>query len=404
MRTIKSMLFAVVVVAAQAFAADDAVTKEATGEVSLKAFGGNKEKASEEAKKLALRSAVEQAAGVFVQGDTLTMNSQLVMDRVYANTSGYVKKFDVVSQSVDKDVLKVVVKAEIGTAKLDADMQAVQGIIKRLGKTKLIVVLQEQAVDDKGVSVKSEQLSTLLTDTFKRDGWRIIDEKGTGARTGGMKIASSTAMGVPEAKELASRADADYILYGSVAFKYQPPSSMGSLLPEKNEKGEQVLFFVTGEYDLSLFEVQTGRQLAKVANKFDQSVITRFKISPTKSYAQTAFDICKADAPRIVSELRNPVLEYLRNQDVNGADVRVHVGGLKDFGEVAELEKALEQLSNVRGVSANGDFANGTQEFEIKYVGKAAELGRAINTSTFKKKKLNVTAVKNNEIEVAIAK
>ncbi len=186
-----------------------------------------------------------------------------------------------------------------------------------------------------------------------------------------MKLASATALGVPEAKDLARRSDADYILYGSAAFKFQPPTT--GMIPEKNDKGEQVVFFVTGEYDLQMFEVSTGRQLAKVAGKFDQKNMNQIQIQ--KSYAQTAHDFCKRDAPRIVGELRNPVLEYLRNQDVNGADLRIKVSGLKDFGEVADFEKAMEGVANVKGISANGDFDKGTQEYEITYLGKALRSG-----------------------------
>jgi hypothetical protein len=151
-----------------------------------------------------------------------------------------------------------------------------------------------------------------------------------------------------------------------------------------------------------MFEVSTGRQLAKVAGKFDQKNMNQ--IQATKSYAQTAFDFCKRDAPRIVAELRNPVLEYLRNQDVNGADLRMKVSGLKDFGEVSDFENAMEQVANVRGVTANGDFEKGTQEYEVTYLGKAQDLGKALLATTYKKKKVQVLSVKNNMIEVAVNK
>jgi hypothetical protein len=388
-----------VLLSTAALAADDTMTQE--GEGSAAVSNKNEQKAYDEAKANALRDAVEKAAGVVISGDSITLNSVLVRDRVFSNTQGYVKKYDVVSKKIEKNVAMVTVRAEVGKTELDKDLVAVKGMIQRLGRTKLVVVLQEQSVDDKGVSTKSEVLATELTQVFKQDGFRIIDEKGTGETSGGMKLASSTALGVPEAKELARKADADYILYGSVAFRYQPPTS-NSIVPEKNANGEQLVFFVTGEYDLTMFEVQTGRQLAKVSGKFDQTNMQ--KISALKSYAQTAHDFCKRDAPRIVSELRNPVLEYLRNADVNGADVRVKVSGLKDFGEVEDVEKALHTVANVRAVAANGDFEKGTQEYDVSYLGKASDLGKALTSTTFKKKKVQVLSVKNNMVEVAVNK
>ncbi len=402
MKKTLSLSLCAVLVCSVAFAADDVMTQEGTGAAAI--AGRGEEKAFEEAKKLALRDAVEKAAGVIIQGDSLTLNSQLVRDRVFATSQGYVKKHDVVSKKNEKGVITVTVRADVGKAELDKDLVAVQGLVKRMGRNKMIIMLNEQSIDEKGVATNSATLATSLTDVFRTDGWRIIDEKGTGdgEKTGvGMKLSAAAALGVPEAKEIARKADADYIIYGSVAFRYQPPSS-GGILPEKNEKGEQILFFVTGEYDLQAFEVSTGRQLAKIAGKFDQKNMNQIQAS--KSYAQTAFDFCKRDAPRIVGELRNPMLEYLRNQDVNGADLRMKVSGLKDFGEVSDFESAIEGVANVRGVTANGDFDKGTQEYEVTYLGRAQDLGKALVTTAFKKKKLSVVSVKNNIIEVAIAK
>ncbi len=388
--------------AVSAWAAEaNVVTKEATGQAAITA---GDEKAYEEAKNNALRTAVEEAAGVLLQADTLTLNSQLVQDRVFANTTGYVKKFEILEKKKDKGVVTVKVKADVGTAELDKDLQAVKGIIARLGRNKLIVVIQEQAVDDKGNVTKGELLATILTDQFKKDGWKLIDEKGTGAGTSeSIKISSGSGIGILDAKEIAKKTDADYIVYGTVNFRYIPPSG-GGLIPEKNEKGEQLLFLVTGEYDLSMFETRTGAQLAKVAGKFDQTNMqSKGKIQAGKSYAQTAHDYCKADSPRITGELRNPVLEYLRDKDLNGWEVSMTVSGLADFTAADDFSKSLQSLKNVKSVKA-GDFDKGKASYEVSFLGNANDLARAVGAATFKKKKLKVEGVKNNTVEVSVAK
>lgn len=402
MKKTLSLLLCAVLLPLGASAADDTMIQEGTGAIAI--AGRGEAKAFEEAKKLALRDAVEKAAGVIIQGDSMTLNSQLVRDRVFSTSQGYVKKHDVVSKKNEKGVMTVTVRAEVGKGDLDKELAAVKDLVARMGRKRMIIMLSEQSIDEKGVSTNSAVLATSLNDVFRADGWRMIDEKGTGDgdKSGvGMRVGAAAAMGVPEAKEIARKSDADYIIYGSVAFRYQPPSS-GGIIPEKNDRGEQILFFVTGEYDLQAFEVSTGRQLAKVSGKFDQKNMNQIQAS--KSYAQTAYDFCKRDAPRIVAELRTPMLEYLRNQDVNGADLRVKVSGLKDFGEVSDFENAVESVANVRGVTSMGDFEKGTQEYEVTYLGRAQDLGKALVTTAFKKKKLSVVSVKNNIIEVAIAK
>ena len=84
--TAVSLLLAALV-AGPALAAKPAfVTQEATGEAAIVA--GNKDKARRDARNNALREAVERVAGVMISADTLSANSQLVSDRVFANSAG----------------------------------------------------------------------------------------------------------------------------------------------------------------------------------------------------------------------------------------------------------------------------------------------------------------------------
>src|SRR5688500_15598526 len=89
----------------------EVMVKEVTGEAAI--VGGNDAKAEREAREKALRDAVEQVAGVLISSNTVTQNSQLVTDRIMANSSGYVRKYEVVSKKKDKGVMYVTVKAEV---------------------------------------------------------------------------------------------------------------------------------------------------------------------------------------------------------------------------------------------------------------------------------------------------
>jgi hypothetical protein len=397
MKTFKTSLV-VLFVASLAFAAEPAfVTKEATGQASVK---DGEPKAYDEAVKQALRSAVEQASGVMITADTVTLNSQLVRDQVYARASGYVKKFDVVSKKVEKGVLTVVVKAEVGTAELDKDLEAVKGMITRLGRTNLLIVTQEQAIDDKGIATKSEVLSTALTNVFKKDGWLILDEKSGGAD---LKLAAGVAQGTPPIKEILKTADADYVVYGTINFRYHVLPFGGTETLANGEK-KPIIFPVSAEYDLAMYNVRSREQLAKISGKFDQEQMQKKGIKPLISYSQTAMDFSKVESPRIIAELRNPVVEYLRNKAVNGNDVTVVVSGLPDFTSVGDFSESLKTIKDVTVVKQAGDFENGKMQYMVTIAGNASDLGRLLDRSKYKAKTLKVTAVKNGAVEVAIAK
>jgi hypothetical protein len=383
--------------ASVAFGADPAVvTKEATGQAAVKE---GEQKAYDEALKVALRSAVEQAAGILITADTLTLNSQLVRDQVYARASGYVKKFDVVSKKIDKGVMTVVIKADVGTAELDKDLEAVRGIIARLGRTNLVIVTQEQAIDDKGVTTKSEALSTALTDAFKKDGWTIWDEKSGGD----LKLAAGVAQGTAAIKELLKTSEADYIVYGTINFRYHVLAFGGTETQSDGEK-KPIIFPVSAEYDLAMFNVRSREQLAKVSGKFDQDQLQKKGVKTLISYSRTAQDFSKLEAPRIIAELRNPVIEYLRNKAVNGNDVTLIVSGLPDINAVDDFSASMKAIKDVSEVKQNGDFDNGKMQYTVTLLGSAMDLGKLLGKSKYKAKALKVTAVKNTVVEVAIAK
>ncbi len=73
----------------------------------------------EEAIKIALRSAIEQAYGTFVSANTQIVNDELVRDEIVSVTSGNVEKYSIISSEKDPDgKISVSVKATVSIGKL----------------------------------------------------------------------------------------------------------------------------------------------------------------------------------------------------------------------------------------------------------------------------------------------
>jgi hypothetical protein len=380
--------------AASAAETPEVVTKEATGEAAI--VGNDEARALKEAQNQALRQAVEQVAGILISAETVTQNSQLLSDRIFANSTGYVRTWKLLSKKTEKGVVYATVSAEVGAAQLDKDLAAVQGLVRRHGSRSLVILTQEQAIDGKGVVSSSGVMSTVLTESFEKDGWTIIDPA---FATGKLKLSSGVALGSTEAKEIGDLTKADYILYGTVSFRYQAPPDVGV-----NSKGEQIFFPVTGEYDLSFFATDSGSQLSKVSGKFNMVDMKAAKgASAVVSYERTSFDIAKAHGPKVIEEVRKSAMEKMRSAEQNGARVVVNVTGLADYAAVQDFKKAVSGMANVRDVKP-GTFGKGKAQFDITFVGSTDDLAGAIGSATFKKKKLSVTGVSANTVEVVVAK
>lgn len=385
MKTLKLTLLTVAL-SLTAFA-QTVVTREATGEAAV--VNKDELKAFEDAKQNALRAACEAAAGVRIEADTTVVNNQLVRDQVFSNTSGYVKKFDVVSKKVEKGVMSVTVKADVITDELDKDITAARDLVKRMGRPSIVIVVQEQTIPLGGkATINSESIATVLTDSLKADGWDIKDMHGLNKS---LKLEGGVTMGPTEFKTIGDTTKAAFVLYGKAAVRHQEPDAM-----LKNA----TIYPVSGEYDLAMFATDTGDQIIKLNGKL---VAHPQSPTPVVSYERSTFDMIKARRDEILQPMRKGIIEYLRNTQVNGMRFEMSVAGLDSFGAAKDFKKSIESMKGIKEAT-QGNFANGKAEYKVTYLGSASDFADAIEASTFKKKKLNIVSVSNSKLEVQVAK
>lgn len=398
MKTFKLSLLALLVPLV-ALAQATVVTKDAEGQAAV--INKDEVKAYEDAKANALRAAVEAAAGVRIDADTVVVNNQLVRDQVFANTSGYVKKFDIVSKSIDKGVATVKVKADVITDGLDKDIQAARDLVKRMGKPTLVIVVQEQTLPPTGGAViNSESIATALTEVLRADGWEIKDAQAMNKK---LKLEGAATMGPTDLKEISDLTKANYVLYGKAALRQQDVKGMlGGL---SDGKGQQALFPISGEYDLALAATDSEEQIAKVNGKLsvDLGKMNMGQVDVRISYERTAFDLVKFKKEEITAPVRKAILEQFRDQTVNGKKINVSVKGLESFGAAKDFKKSIESMKGIKEATQDG-FADGKAAYRITYLGSAQDFAELVEASTFKKKKLNIVSVTGNTLEVQVAK
>ncbi|MBU8897111.1 hypothetical protein DRW03_22205 [Corallococcus sp. H22C18031201] len=369
------------------------VVKEATGEAAI--VDGNREKAFTDARNAALREAVEQVAGVLVSSDTLTANSQLLSDRVFTNSAGYVRKYEVLGRKEEGGVTRVTVRAEVGTADLDKDLQAAQALVRRLGGSKLLIVLSEQSISPDKVITSSSVLTQVLTETFRKDGWRIIDPS---FAAGKLEVSSGVSLSTPDKKIIQDLSVADYVISGTVTFRHE------GVQGTTKELVKDVGYYpVAGEWELAVFATDSGTQLARLTDAFNSGNASTGQ-APVTSYERTSFNIAKVRGAKIVAEVRKAVLEHLAQAEQNGNVVAMTVVGLSDYAAVRAFQKVLTQsVQGVRDVKA-GEFAEGKARFDVTYVGGTDALAESLGATTYQKRKVRVTAVSGNRVELTVAR
>lgn len=390
MKTLKLSLFALLV-PLLAFA-DGATVVTAEGEGQAGAIDSSPERvqaALDEATRRAQRAAVEAAAGVRLESETTVLNNQLVKDTVVANSSGYLKSTEVLSKKNERGVWTVRVRAQIITENLDKDILAAKDLVKRIGRPSLLILIQEQTViaEGKGVA-NSENVAAVLTERFRADGWEIKDEKTLDKKA--MALEGAVTFGPTELKRIADVANVDYIIYGKASIRHE--AALESM------KG--LYFPVAGEYDLAMAATDSGSQIAKMTGALRMSTTTK---ETGVNYERTAFRVVREKSDEIVGPVRKALLEHFRDQEVNGRQLSFVVKGLDSFRSAGDFKKSIETIKGVRETTQD-KFTDGKGEYRVVFMGTTQEFAEAVESATFKKKKLNITAVSRQFVEVQVAK
>jgi len=105
----------------------------AADDVSLVVSGEGPTK--DEATKVALRSAIEQAFGTFVSSNTNILNDELVKDEIVTVSSGNIKSYEYISEDNSNGKYNVVVKAVVSIGKLVSYTQSKGGQTELAGAT-----------------------------------------------------------------------------------------------------------------------------------------------------------------------------------------------------------------------------------------------------------------------------
>ncbi len=104
---------------------------------------GTDEKARDEAVAQALRTAVEQACGVFLTAQSKAADYQAVYDRVFADTVGYVREHKVLKTWIEDGKTHARVRARVSTQRFEKDWAAIAHTVNQENNPRVIVAIVE---------------------------------------------------------------------------------------------------------------------------------------------------------------------------------------------------------------------------------------------------------------------
>src|SRR2546421_44844 len=314
---------------------------------------------------------VEMAAGTRVASPREMKDFQVKMDQVLTHAQGFVRRYEIVKEGMDGAVVQVSVRAFIGTAELDKDLQAMGLLMARKGMPRTMVLIAEQnigmaaprAVWMRGesalVSTDLRIAETTVLDALKNGGFgQLIDPEIAAEKTvqvGGIASEITAA----QARTLKSLTGAEVILFG------QAVATPRGEMPDLGPGWRSCTASISGRaVSTDTGDILSTAEATQGAAQLDDLSCGKEAIKKaSRAFAQ---DMIKKIADRWSKDVSS------------GNDIHVTVRKVPSFRMATDFRAALSQrVRGVRNVSQRS-FAAGTQELDVTLQGSTEEFAQEV--------------------------
>tara|TARA_B100000683_G_C12494152_1_gene555622 strand:+ start:1592 stop:2785 length:1194 start_codon:yes stop_codon:yes gene_type:complete len=333
----------------------DIKTVSVKGEAAI--IKGDKDQGLKDAKREARRRAVEEGAGVLVQSNTVVRNFQLVSDEITTSAKGVIVEEQWGKPAYTDNSVSVELTAKVSP---EAIQDAMCTIIKANHDPKVALVFAER-VGKHGMPYQKKisergPMETLFTQALMDSCFTIVEP--------GVAITEISSTGdIPKATidEIASNADAQYILIGKADTLYKEAS--GSFF-----KGTGMKPYTVASH-IKLFSVETLRvEATATANHVipgtNSLAILNVKDDDDKGRKKIE---TKVVAP-IMDELFGRIAKRWSSDLVNAAQVQVIVKGIKKYRDAKSFVKAVKGAFSGVTINQRG-VKNGQGTFDLALEG-----------------------------------
>ncbi len=317
------------------------------------------------------------------------------MDRVLTHAQGFVRRYEIVKEGMDGAVVQVTVRAFVGTAELDKDLEAMGLLMARKGMPRAMVLIAEQNIgmtapraawmrgQDAQVSADLRIAETTVLDALRTGGFgQLVDPEVAAEKTvqvGGIVTEITGA----QARKLKSLTGAEVIVFGQAVAT--PRGEVADLGPGwrsctatisgravSTDNGDILASGETTQNAAQLDDLTCGKEAIKKASR---------------AFAQ---DLVKKIAARWTKDVSS------------GGDIHVTVRNVSSFRAASDFRAALaNHVRGVRNVSQRS-FAGGTQELDVTVQGSTEEFAQEVEAKKLGKFSVRVLGLTANTVDLEL--
>lgn len=337
---------------------------------------GTADIARDHAIKDALRKAVEQGVGTYINSESKVQNFQLLSDRIYSQASGYVSSYKILSESQEGGLYRVAIRAKVKLDRLQDDLSAIGILVEEQGRPRIMVVVKELAsLDDFTVDaglMSQQMLETMILDAFQSKGFPVVDAATVETNLKKDQLKLILEGDTRAAQLLGMKAGAEVIIAGTAL-----RSSESKAMPYS---GKVTDFY---KVKISARAINTATAAVMGASAFAREV----PFSEDEARRQTA----DSAAGKLINDI-------LRGWKKHSNSVEIHATNA-DYSRVLKLKSEI--LSKVRGVTnvVQRDLTGTTALLEVVSESSPQEVLDDLGTKKFTVP-FEIRGFENNRIEI----
>lgn len=354
---------------------------------------GNKAIARDQALQDAQRKAIEEAIGTMISSETAVQNFQLLSDKIFSQSQGYIKSYKVVSDgAADATLYKVTIQATVATEGLKNDLGALGLLMQRVEKPRVLFMIAEQNIGQefyvfwwwgkseyKGQHFDMAASETALKEEFLAKGFNVVDSSiatGKIEVSNAYKIADLTDTG---ALSIGRQLGAEVVIKGKSLAKEGPRtggSSVGSYV---------------ADITASALRVDNGQVLASGRGH---------GVSRHISQVTGGTEALERAARELAEKMIDQITKKWTAETSGGGLIQLTVKGIGDYKNFVKFKDMLQK--QVRGVQAvyQRSLEGGTAVIEVDMKGTAQSLADELAHKNIGGVPITVTGATAHTVEV----
>lgn len=379
------VIFSIAILSAGLFAQQATRTVTSDGVASI--FSNDVGLARDQAIDDALRKAVEQTLGTFIQSSTLVENNMVVEDNILSWSDGYVRNHKIIREGkTDPTTYQVTIEAEVELANLKNDWDGIQNLLTKMGNPRVMFMMDEQNIGESTdryhyLSVDMNNSETALINKFIENGFECVDPATVRQNLQQDQAIAALQGNTQMAAAIAKKLGAEVIITGktiakvATGFNFDGMKSCQANITARVIKADVATIIATGSSHAAyphIDEVTGGTEAIKKASD------------------------------KLASELINKITQKWKDEFYKSTTVKVVVHGAKSFTQINDFKNTVKYL--IRGVKDiySRDIIGTTAELDVKITGNANQLARELEKKDLDKFKVKIISLTMNKVTLEL--